>query len=268
MTPEEIEEFVQQMQNSKKYREAGISAVTIRDILLNELDHHKKPKDAVQAARKKLHEVIAPYLGDPNYERAEKELEAAFASGNQMQVKYTCIDIMRTHHSTEERLPLLDSFYQKIFAVTGEPSTLLDVACALNPLTFLWMGLPNLRMYAYDIHQQRIDFLNRYFEMQGIAGAAILQDILVDHPQEVGEVALLLKETARLEKRQRGITRPLLDALQVRWIVLSLPAHSRTGRRDLKENYQGLFDRLIEGRTWDITEIEFENELVYCIDKG
>lgn len=267
MTPEEIDLFVAQMQNTKKYREAGIAAATIRDILVNELPHHKKSKDAIQAARKKLHEVIAPYLGDPNYPAAERQLEAAFATGDATQIRWACMEIMRAHHSTEERLPLLDTFYQEIFAVTGQPKTLLDIACALNPLTFPWMGLPDLTFYAYDIHQQRVDFLNRYFALQGVRGAAIMQDILVDPPHESGDVALLLKETARLEKRQRGVTQPLLDALQVSWIVLSLPAHSRTGRRDLKENYHGLFERLMAGRPWDVTEIEFENERVYCIRK-
>ena len=94
-----------------------------------------------------------------------------------------------------------------------------------------------------------------------------MQDILVHHPQESGDVALLLKEIHRMEKRRRGIVLPLLDALAVRWIVLSSPTHSRTGRHTTIDVNRQQVHEILAGRPWAITEIEFENELAYCIDK-
>lgn len=263
----QIDELVAQIQDSKKYREAGISAVTIRDILEIELANHKKPKDALKAARKKLHEVIAPYLGDPDYERAKADLTDRYAEGDEAAIRAELQNLMSIHHSTEERLDLLDEFYPRIFAITGEPRYLLDIACALNPLAFPWMGLPKLGFIAYDIHQQRVDFLNHFFSLAGIDGIAKNQDVLVEHPTERADVALLLKETARMEKRQRDTVAPMLDALQVKYIVLSLPAHSRTGRRDLSETYHELFKRLKGDRQWEVEEIAFHNELVFVIQK-
>lgn len=266
VSEQEINSLVEQIRASKKYREAGVSADTIRDILLAELAQHKKPKDALKSARRKLHEVIAPYLGDPDYERAQAEISAAFQTGDAGQVRQILQTLMAIHLSTRERLPLLDHFYSDIFALTGQPKVILDIACALNPLSFPWMNLPDVTFYAYDIHQQRIDFLQHYFTLAGVKGGAIMQDILVHHPQESGDIALLLKETARLEKRQRGVTQPLLDALKVRYIVLSLPAHNRTGR-DTQESYRALFNRVISDRPWTVQEIHYESELVFIIDK-
>ena len=119
-----------------------------------------------------------------------------------------------------------------------------------------------------DIHQQRVDFLNAYFALQGIAGTAFMQDILVHYPQQPGDVAFLLKEIHRMEKRRRGIVLPLLDALAVRWVVVSSPTRSRTGRHTTKDVYRQQVYGILQDRAWPITEIEFDNELVYCIDKA
>lgn len=71
-----------------------------------------------------------------------------------------------------------------------------------------------------------------------------------------------------MEKRRRGIVLPLLDALAVRWLVLSSPTRSRTGRHALIDTNRQQVHDLIADRPWHIAaEIEFDNELVYCIDK-
>ncbi len=269
--PTDLDLLIAQIMQSKKYRDIGVAKDTIRDILITELARQPNEKAAVQSARKKLHEVIALYLGDPDYDQAYDRLKTAYASGDEDEIKQTCADIMRDHDSTRERLPLLESFYSRIFEITGTPRRVLDIACALNPLTIPWMNLPpGAHFYGYDIHQQRMDFLDRYFALlpeKGITAQAIMQDILVNYPQESGDMALLLKEIHRMEKRRHGIVLPLLDALDVRWIVLSSPTHSRTGRHSTIDAYRQQVRGMIADRPWPVTEIEFENELVYCIQK-
>ncbi len=265
----DVEAIVAGIARNKKYRAIGVTESTIRDIVLSELARQPNAKAAMQSARKKLHEVMALYLGDPDYDAARAQLEAAYATGDAATVRAACAATMQAHDSTRERLPLLDEFYPRIFAVTGTPHTVLDLACALSPLAIPWMGLPpGARFFAYDIHRQRVDFLSAYLALAGVGGAAVEQDILVDYPRESGDVALLLKEIHRMEKRRRGIVLPLLDALDVRWIVLSSPTRSRTGRRAVKEVYREQVRAILSGRPWPLTEIEFANELVYCIAKN
>lgn len=263
----EIEALIQEIKNSKKYRNVDICEDTIRDVLLTELKNHKKTKEAVKAARKKLHGVVAPYLGDPDYAQAKADLEAAFQTGDKTAVQRTCAKIMEFHDTTRERLDIIDTFYPRIFEVTGTPQVILDVACGLNPLTLPWLN-HDVTFYAYDIHQPRVEFLNHFFALQGGAHQAAVQDILIRPPEESGSIALLLKELHRFERRQRGISLPLLEKLKVKFVVVSLPVRGLSGRHDLKEGHRNMLYNLIEGQPWRVTEIEFSNELIFCIDKS
>ncbi len=266
LTEAEIQAIIAEIKAAKKYREMDMLEATVRDIILRELPHYKKPKEAIKAARKKLHKVMAPYLGDPDYEEATQALKNAWA--DPAQLKHVCQQILAIHDSTRERLDLIETFYTDIFAITGKPQTILDIACGLNPLFFPWMGLESLTLYAYDIHQQRVDFLNTYIQGQaGLDGSAIMQDILIHHPQESGDVALVLKELRRLEERQRGCGLPLLQSLKAEWVVVSLPATNLTGRHDLRGIHRKLFYDMIGNQPWAVTELEFSNELVFCINK-
>jgi 16S rRNA (guanine(1405)-N(7))-methyltransferase len=264
----DIDEAVQTIRQSSKYKKVNICEATIRDLIEAELSRHKNKNEAIQAAKKKLHRIVAPYLGDPNYEEAINQLELAFATGNHEQIKERCTAIMATHLSTRERQPLLNNFYRKIFAHTGKPNSILDLACALHPLSFPWMDLPtSVRYYAYDLHQTRVEFLNKYFALQGLAELAIAQDILVNFPTESADIAFIFKEVHRFEQRQRGCTLPLLDALQVRHLIISLPTTSASGKWDVSDRYRDLVYGMIGDRPWQTKEIEFSSELVFCVDK-
>ena len=266
---DEFEALVAQLRRAKKYRAVGVTEDTIRDILRTELERQPNIKAALHSAKRKLHEVVALYLGDPDYDAAEAELAAACASGDADAIRATCAAIMETHHSTRERLPLLDTFYPRIWEVTGRPRAVLDLACGLNPLAVPWMDLPpDAHFYAYELHERRAAFLARALALLGVAGGSFARDILVQPPAERGDVALLLKEIHRMEKRRRGIVLPLLDALNVRWIVLSSPTRSRSGRRAVKETYRQQVHAILAARPWRVVELDFPGELVYCVDKS
>ena len=262
-----VEAVIAAVKQSQKYRDA--SEETIRALAEVAVRQHKKPKQAIKAVRTQLHSIMAPYLGDPDYGVAAAQLDEAFASGDETAVLSTCRDILHTHLSTRERLPILDSFYARIFVVTGRPRAILDVACGLNPLGFPWMGLtPPVDYYAYDIHQPRIDFLNHYFRLQGLPPLAQLQDVALQPPQAAADLALLLKEMPRFERNYRGRGRPLLESLRVHWLVISFPTVSTHGGRNLTGRYRDFMQQLIAGHDWPTTELLFDGELVFCIEKG
>jgi 16S rRNA (guanine(1405)-N(7))-methyltransferase len=263
----QVDALVTAVKQSKKYGDT--SEETIRELAVEALRRHKKPKTALKSVRTQLHSIMAPYLGDPDYEAAQDELTAVFATHDPQAIKATCHNLLTTHLSTRERLPLLDTFYQEIFAVTGKPSSLLDIACGLNPLAFPWMDLPaSTQFHAYDIHEPRIDFLNHYFTLQGLEPLAKLQDVALQFPQEQADVALFLKEMPRFARNYGNLGRPLLEALNVKWLVISYPSISTHGGRNLTDRYRDFMAQLIDGRTWPVTEILFEGELVFCIEKA
>jgi len=262
----QVEIMVTSIKESKKYRSTHIE--TIRQLVKSELGHHKTGKITEKAVRKRLHNIVAPFLGDPDYDSAASDLTRAFQSGNQETVKETCKHIMASHLSTRERLSVLENFYTKIFSVTGPPNAILDIACSLNPLSFPWMELPNnIEYYAYDIHEKRINFINTFFSLQGLPTLARVQDISFHFPQETADVALFLKELHRCERNYGKISLDLLDALRVRYLVISFPTSSIRGNRLLTKHYRNFFYQLISGKGWSVTEIEFESELIFCVDK-
>jgi len=275
---EELNALVEEIRLSRKYRDLDIHPETIRDVLQRELQVHRSPKEALKAARQKLHNIIAPYLGDPDYPAAAQALEEAFrgedlpegtSSGETTEsVREVCLQIMASHASTRERLPLLDHFYERIFAHTGKPSTILDLACGLNPLSFPWMGLSTeTRYHAYDIHGPRVELINHFFRLQGMAPLAAARDVLVDPPAQEADVGFFFKEAHRFEQRHKGANRTFWQALRVRYLLVSLPSSSLSGRHDLAERQRRLVRSILGDLPWTVQEIVFENELVFCIEK-
>ncbi len=267
ISDDQVEAIVTAVKGSKKYRDTSVE--TIRQLASTALREHKKPKQALKLVRAQLHSIMAPYLGDPDYSAAAILLDEAFASNDQVKFESVCMEIMGSHLSTRERLSILPEFYPRIFEVTGKPRSILDIACGLNPLAFPWMGLEGpVDFYAYDIHEQRIEFLNHYFELLGFRQMACLQDVAIQFPKETADIALFLKEMPRFERNYKGLGRPLLEALKVRHIVISFPAVSTHGGRNLTNRYREFFYQLIKDKPWQATELLFEGELVFCVDKG
>ncbi|MBK7894564.1 MAG: hypothetical protein IPJ90_06700 [Anaerolineaceae bacterium] len=263
------------IKQSKKYGDT--SEATIRQLAEEAARQHKKPKAAIKAVRARLHSIMAPYLGDPDYAALARQLSDAFAANDQARINQLCLASLDAHLSTRERLPIMTEFYQQIFAVTGQPSAILDIACALNPLALRWM-FPNVgnqlsvvsnqvKFYAYDIHEPRIQFINHYFQLEGLAPLARVQDVAMQFPHEQADVALFLKEMPRFTRNYGDLGRPLLQSLNVRWLVLSYPSISTHGGRNLTSRYRDFMHQLIAGLDWPLTELLFEGEIVFIIDK-
>ncbi len=180
-----VDAVVDAVKQSRKYGDT--SEITIRQLAEEAVAQHKKSKAAEKAVRKRLHSIMAPYLGDPDYDVAARRLDDVFATGDRTLIDATCYDIQYAHLSTRERQPLLDTFYRDIFAITGPPRRLLDLGCGLNPLAFPWMDLPpTTEFLAYDIHEPRIDFINHYFALEGLEPLARVQDIALEPPSGAG----------------------------------------------------------------------------------
>lgn len=266
-----VDAIVASIKDSKNYRETYEE--TIRALVKAEIGKYKKKKEVEKAVRRRLHRIMAPYVGDPDYEEAAEALRAAFATDDPETIRETCTEILSAHVSTQERLAILDRFYPEIFQVTGQPESILDIACALNPLTFPWMGLPSkARYHAYDIHETRVAFLNTFFKLQGLPPLAKVQDIGLTYPEEIADVAFFLKELHRFEQHYSTTDDPtpgltLLSALRVRYLVVSFPTVSLHGGRSLTDHYREYFQNLIVNTGWRTTELLFETELVFCVKK-
>jgi 16S rRNA (guanine(1405)-N(7))-methyltransferase len=267
LTEEEIELLIEEICNSSKYRDIHVPPETIRDLIIQELPRYKQVKSAVKNIRKKLHQVVAPYLGDPDYNETSIALEKAFSSGKPT-VKEECIKILASHASTKERLPILTTFYEKLFSITGVPETILDLACGLHPFAIPWMNLPkSTQYYAFDLHFPRVELINTFFKLDGRPQLAIYKDILLDPPQIAADVAFFFKEAHRFDQRQKGSNRSFWMSLPVKYLLVSLPTSSLSGIHDKIDQHKRLVYDTIKDLDWTVSEISFESELVFCIQK-
>ncbi len=108
---------------------------------------------------------MALYLGDPDYAHLTAKLDCLLnPTLDSSELRAICLEALKAHASMAERIPEQETIYQRLFAATGQPGTIVDLACALHPLAFPWMGLPlTTAYYAYDIIQPRVDFINHFF---------------------------------------------------------------------------------------------------------
>jgi 16S rRNA (guanine(1405)-N(7))-methyltransferase len=263
------EKLVFDILNMPKYRSLGLLEETIRDVVSFEFDHHDTAASAEKAARKKIHNIVAAYLGNPDYQTAKNDLTKAALSTNPEILRTTCRDILKTHVSTYERLPEIETMYQKIFAVTGSPSSILDLACGLNPLTFPWMELPESTCYyAYDIVSPRVDLINHFFLLQKLLPLAQTRDILINPPPIAADVAFILKEVHRFEQRKKDSSYYLYKSLNVKYIIVSLPALSIHSKHDFSQSYRTLFYKTLHELQSPVTEITIGEEMFFIFKKA
>jgi 16S rRNA (guanine(1405)-N(7))-methyltransferase len=261
-------DLVDQILSSRKYRTLGIPRQTVEDLIHQE-NPQTPPRLLAKSVRQKLHNIMAPYLGDPNYTTELDRLKLLTDNGTPDQLKEFCQLLLASHASTRERFPTLSMFYQTIFSVTGVPETILDLACGLNPFSFAWMGMPAaVKYHAYDIHQPRVMLVNAFFQHLGLDPLADVRDILVDPPQIDADIAFFLKEAHRFEQRQHGCNRAFWQALNVTWLCVSLPATSLTGRHDLADFHRRLVYKNLDGLSWPVIEHQVGNELIFLIHKN
>jgi 16S rRNA (guanine(1405)-N(7))-methyltransferase len=264
----DVSGLAEAISKSRKYRDSGIPIKTIEDILNRELARYPKESDALQSARAILHNIMATYLGDPDYEEEGKRLSAICSSKDKKELERFCRDILKCHDSTRERMPYLEDFYMTINDVASHPKVILDLACGLNPFAFPFMGLArDARYHAYDIHQPRVNLINSLFSCLEIAPLAEVRDVLIDPPQTPADAAFLFKEAHRMEKRRKGSSQELARSINAKVIFISLPNRSLDGKRDLHQRMDSLFEKISSGMDGETGSLEFPGESLYWVKR-
>lgn len=267
LTPENRDRLLERVLNAHKYRETGLNPLTVLNLIDQESPRQTSEKALYKAVRTKLHNIVAPYLGDPDYAQLTEKLDAlANPKLESLELRTICLEALKTHASTAERIPEQETLYQQLFAATGQPAAVVDLACALHPLAFPWMGLPLTTAYhAYDIVQPRVDFINQFFEVLGMAPLAENRDILVNPPEIQADLGIFFKEAHRFEKRQPGCNREFWANLNVETLAVSLPTTDLAGTHSLLDFHRQLVEaNLAPGKISE--ELIFEKEVIFLID--
>ena len=264
----EIQKITDSILNSAKYREKGLNPETIRDLIDQEAPRHSSQKALIKAVRRKLHNIVAPYLGEPDYEHLLMRLsQIEDSSLDSPLLQSFCLDVLNLHASTAERIAHMSNFYYKLFNVIGKPNTILDLACGLHPLAFPWMGLSLTTQYhAFDIIQPRIDFINAFFIKIGLKPLSKNQDILTHPPSTHANLGIFFKEAHRFEKRSPGSNKGFFSSIDVDFLAVSLPNQDLAGTHNLLDQHRDLIYRNLPSNK-RVSELLIGNEIIFLIER-
>ena len=227
-------------------------------------------KSAVKAVRNKLHQVGGAYFKQNlDYTTAIHELTKLPEQMDTDQVKQYCRKFMRAHASTAERLSILETFYQTTLSSIAPVSSILDLACGMNPLAIPWMPLTdNFSYHACDIYLDMLGLLNQFFNQFKLNASAQPCDLLGEIPNNQAQVAFLLKTIPCLEQMEKTIGLRLLEAIQAEHILVSFPVHSLGGRKKgMPDFYRDHFLEMISQKEWGIQVFTFPTELAFLVTK-
>lgn len=261
-----LDALVAEVLASPKYR--SVSPDLVRAVGERELLARRSLREAVKETKGRLHQVAGAFLDRaPRYEAWLAELRAA--AGDAEAQRAACRAIMGGHASTRERLPELERFYGAIFAALPPVSSVMDLACGLNPLAAPWMPLAQGASYfACDLYHDMCAFIDAALPLIGLSGEATVCNLAHGAPPWRADVALVLKTLPVLEHVRRGAGRELLRELQAPRLVVSFPTRSLGGRNvGMAATYAGQMRAIAEGEGWAYETLEFTNELVFVIQK-
>ncbi|MDH3681586.1 MAG: hypothetical protein OEV40_16745 [Acidimicrobiia bacterium] len=220
--------------------------------------------------RRELHHVLAAYhLSRFSLPTVDRLVAAIGRGASDEAVRAGCSEVLSWHATTRERYPLLsEGYYERLFAVTGAPRTVADLAAAVHPFEWRWTQLPAESSYvAYDINRTFVVAADRYLRAEG-AGRAEQRDLLVEPPIESVDLALFLMTYHCLEQQLPGAGWRVIERSPGRWSAVSLPVASLGNRQRARFGILAgeLEARLTEsGRRYLVQE--WETERLYLIEQ-
>jgi len=254
----EVDAVVAELRASRKYRH--VAAAALARTAAAALRGARGRDDAVKRAKRKLHQLFAAFVTAAEIERAERIVAELPAEAGEETLREACREVLKRHSSTRERVAASRhqgvepdaSWYARIWRVTGPPRVVLDLGCGFHPFALPWMGLPRGCEYlACDVDERLAALFGRFLERCGRRGRAFVTDLLAGDAAlgAPADVAFLMKLLPTLERQQEGAAGRLLERLHARFLVVTFPAKSLSGReRGMAANYEAFLRDLLERR--------------------
>ncbi len=268
MDESQVSQLIQKVQSNQKYQ--SITPDLVKRLVEDALRRGLKGKPAVKDVRSKLHQIGGAYFRrNPDFKASMQALETLPRNSEAESLQNYCQEIMQTHASTAERIPILENFYQTCLAPIAPVTAVLDLACGLNPLAAPWMPLAEQAAYfACDIYLDMLALVEKFLAHIHLNGHVIPCDLTSQTPQVNAQVALLLKSIPCLEQVEKPLVQRLLQSIQADHILVSFPVRSLGGRqKGMPDYYREHFYEDLSGTGWQSQEFEFETELAFLVTK-
>jgi len=263
-----LEELIDKVQANRKYQ--AISRDLVSRLSEEVISKGLSGKSAVKSVRNKLHQVGGAYFTqNVDYAEAKQILTELPRDLQAEETRQFCLKYMRTHTSTAERLPILDDFFQTCLEPVQPVTSILDLACGMNPLALPWLPLEGkFKYHACDIYLDMLDLIEAFFAHFDLFAQTSPCDLVGIVPAIKADVAFLLKAIPCLEQVDKSIGLPLMEAIRADHILVSFPVRSIGGRKKgMPDFYREHFYDMVSRKSWEIREFEFQAELAFLVTK-
>ena len=256
-------ELLEKLLRSKNYRD--ICPDTIRRVWTECERRYKKAKDVDKAVREALHGISGAFMTPQEARQLAYDMQAWHVDRTDSGLE----KMLLRHASTRERLPIsdMDALYSRIFAITGRPRSVLDLACGINPLYLAARGIESVGV---DISGAAVYAVNCFHESYHMPASARCADLLCPGaiPGERFDLALLFKLLPLLERQESGSAARVMHAVNARHIIVSFPTRTLGGRSvGMSESYARWMQTHLPKDMDILDQFETRNELFYIITK-
>jgi len=256
---EKINEFFEKNKKVKtKYEESKS---------FKEFSRSQEYNALLKTIRSELREIYGVFILDKKDERInlllKLEKKPLLDNYNKM---------LSLHKSTKERLPYYPEIYEKIWPITGEPKTILDIACGLNPFSYPYLKIKP-KYIATELASDDCLFLEEYFKRLKIDGVSLAFDLLGKNALAMlkslkADVCFLFKTLDSLETIERDISEKIIKAINCKWLVISFPTVSLGGKKSIKQERRIWLERILEKMKLKYEKFAVSNEVFYVVEKA
>ena len=268
MAEERISDLAQRVQSNAKYK--SIMPEIVQRLVEDALRRELSGKQAVKDVRSKLHQIGGAYFKKkPDFHFWQSKLNGLPSDPAHPAVRDFCKEAMHTHASTAERIPILDTFFHTCLEPIAPVSSVLDLACGLNPLAVPWMPLAEACSYhSCDIYLDMLQLVAGFLKHLEMDGSIEPCDLVSGQSGPKAQIAFLLKSIPCLEQVDKAVALPLLRRIPCKHILVSFPVHSLGGhRKGMPGFYRDHFFEIVAGEGWQIEEFTFSFELAFLVTK-
>jgi 16S rRNA (guanine(1405)-N(7))-methyltransferase len=263
-----LDRLVAAIVQSARYR--CLCPDAIRRIGAQELTKRKSWKEAEKETRSRLHQIGGAYLeSQPPY---SKWIDTLRYAGDQETYLAELKRMMLCHASTRERLPILDTFYDRTLESIRPIRSVIDVACGFNALALPWIGVEEGGRYeGYDLYTDMLAFASEAMGASPFSPKCAIQtcalDLAANPPEGIADVALVLKFLPLLEQAGAPQMLAWLSHLNTRYALVSFPTRTLGGRNvGMASSYDVRFREILEQARWNSERFEFNNELCFLVE--
>lgn len=249
--------------------------------ILEEKNFNEKSKefdDIKKAVRKRMREIHGVFAKKSLNSRKKEEYLQSLKNADEEKKEEIIGRILESHQSTFERSTSYRALYEIILKNYGQnnqnrkPKKIADLGCGYNPFKYKYWGF-SPKYFATDINKEDLEFSQKYFNLEKIDGKTKNLDLtdkkslaVIENETKDSDLCLLFKLLDSLESKKRGSSAELLRHIHSKFIVVSFPTKTISGKNEIKGKRKW-FDRIVEENKHEKEEFVLQNEKYFLLKR-